>query len=152
VDSTPSVAPCQNVPGSYFPGEPLRNVDDEAVTISYRFLHDRVQQAAYSLVPLDERAALHKQIGERLLAKVSESQLDSILYEIVNQLNHWLSPLSRGERVRLMELNLRAGRKAMAATAFSAALEYFQVAKALLDAADEEQRLEILCRKCVEHN
>lgn len=140
VDSTPSVTPCQNVPGSYFPGEPLRSVSDEVATISYRFLHDRVQQAAYSLVPLDERAALHKQIGERLLAKVSESQLDSILYEIVNQLNHWISPLSREERVRLMELNLRAGRKAMAATAFSAALEYFQVAKALLDTADEAER------------
>jgi len=141
VDSTPSVTSYQNVPGSYFPEEPLRNVDDEAVTISYRFLHDRVQQAAYSLVPTDERAALHKQVGERLLAKVSESQLDAILYEIVNQLNHWISPLSREERVRLMELNLRAGRKAMAATAFSAALEYFQVAKTLLDATDEEERL-----------
>lgn len=145
VDSTPSVTSCQSVPGSYFPGEPLRNVDDEAVTISYRFLHDRVQQAAYSLMPQDERAALHKQIGERLLAKVSESQLDSILYEIVNQLNHWLSPLSHEERLRLMELNLRAGRKAMAATAFSAALEYFQVAKALLDAEDEEERLKTPC-------
>lgn len=143
VDSTPSVTPRQNIPGSYFPAEPLRSVDDEVITFSYRFLHDRVQQAAYSLVPPEERAALHKQIGERLLAKVAESQLDSILYEIVNQLNHWLSPLSHEERTRLMELNLRAGRKAMAATAFSAALEYFQVAKALLDAADEEERLAI---------
>lgn len=110
-------------------------------TISYRFLHDRVQQAAYSLVPLEERAALHKQIGERLLDNVSDSELDPILYEIVNQLNHWLAPLTHEERHRLLELNLRAGKKAMAATAFSAALEYFQVAKALLDAAEEEERL-----------
>ena len=106
-------------------------------TISYRFLHDRVQQAAYSLVPLEERAALHKQIGERLLDNVSNSGLDPILYEIVNQLNHWLSPLTHEERHRLLGLNLRAGKKAMAATAFSAALEYFQVAKVLLDAAEE---------------
>lgn len=141
LDSTPNHTPRQSVPGSYFPAEILHSTEDEAVVISYRFLHDRVQQAAYSLVPPEDRPALHKQIGERLLKKVSEEELDSILYEIVNQLNHWLSPLSSEERCRLMELNLRAGKKAMAATAFGAALEYFRVAKTLLDAEEEERRL-----------
>ncbi|KAF8445245.1 hypothetical protein BDZ91DRAFT_753889 [Kalaharituber pfeilii] len=137
--TTPGI-PQHSMPGSYFPPDLLHEPKDETVEISYRFLHDRVQQAAYSLVPLEERAALHKQIGERLLAKVSEDELDGILYEVVNQLNHWLSPLSPAERDRLMDLNLRAGKKAMAATAFGAALEYFQVGKALLDASEEEKR------------
>ena len=129
--------PTRPVPGSYFPAEVLPiSAEEDAIVISYRFLHDRVQQAAYSLVPPEGRPALHKLIGERLLAKVPEEDLDAVLYEIVNQLNYWLEPLSRDERKRLMDLNLRAGKKAIAATAFGAALQYFQVAKTLLDAMD----------------
>ena len=137
---TPNHTPRQIVPGSYFPAEILQKAENEIIIISYRFLHDRVQQAAYSLIPPEDRPALHKQIGERLLEKVPESELDGILYEIVNQLNHWLSPLSLEEMGRLMELNLRAGKKAIAATAFSAALEYFKVAKTLLDSAEKYKR------------
>lgn len=121
---------------SFFPARfsPMPSDEEEAVT--YRFLHDRVQQAAYSLIPKGERAGVHRMIGTRLLAKVPEGELEGMLYEIVNQLNHWLSPLEEEERECLMELNLRAGKKALAATAFDAALNYFLVAKRLLDESE----------------
>lgn len=127
---------------SYFPPRfsPSPSERDEEVT--YRFLHDRVQQAAYSLIPGGERPGVHRMIGIRLLERVPDNELDGMLYGIVDQLNHWLSPLEKGERRTLMELNLRAGKKAIAATAFDAALSYFVVAKRLLDdyeEAEEEQ-------------
>ncbi|KAG0127843.1 hypothetical protein HOY82DRAFT_490020 [Tuber indicum] len=111
--------------------------------VTYRFLHDRVQQAAYSLIPKNERAGVHRMIGTRLLKKVPEEDLDGMLYEIVNQLNHWLSPLEKDERHTLMELNLRAGKKAIAATAFDAALLYFLTAKQLLDDHEKEEEVDV---------
>ncbi|KAI5781237.1 hypothetical protein EDC01DRAFT_779090 [Geopyxis carbonaria] len=108
--------------------------------VTYRFLHDRVRQAAYSLIPPEERAGVHRMIGMRMLASATPAALSNggLLYEIVNQLNHWLSPLDAVERRNLMELNLKAGKRALAATAFSSALTYFQVAKRALDAADTD--------------
>lgn len=126
--------------GGYFATRlsPASVVDDDEVT--YRFLHDRVQQAAYSLIPEDDRRGVHRMIGQRLFERATEAQLDEgMLYEIVNQLDHWLSPLESDERKALMELNLRAGKKALAATAFSTALNYFLVAKQLLDDAEKEE-------------
>lgn len=124
---------------TYFPPRfpPSPAEQDEEVT--YRFLHDRVQQAAYSLIPRGERRGVHRMIGIRLLEKVPDDELESMLYEIVNQLNHWLSPLEKAERRTLMELNLKAGKKAIAATAFDAALSYFLVAKGLLDDYEEAE-------------
>ena len=58
---------------------------------------------------------------------------DGMIYEVVNQLNHWLRPLDSEQRRMLMELNLRAGNKALQATAFHTALDYFLTAKQLLD-------------------
>jgi osomolarity two-component system sensor histidine kinase CHK1 len=118
---------------SYFPPRFSPSPSEQDDEVTYRFLHDRVQQAAYSLIPEGERRGVHRMIGTRLLEKVPDEDLEGMLYEIVNQLNHWLSPLERTERRTLMELNLRAGKKAIAATAFDAALSYFLVAKSLLD-------------------
>ena len=106
--------------------------DEEEAT--YRFLHDRVRQAAYSLIPPGERAGLHRMIGTRMLEKATEEDLGGgMIYEIVNQLNHWLSPLEPEERRTLMELNLRAGKRALQATAFATAANYLSIAKDVLD-------------------
>lgn len=118
---------------SYFPHRFSPSPSEQDDEVTYRFLHDRVQQAAYSLVPEGERRGVHRMIGVRLLERVPDDELENMLYEIVNQLNHWLDPLEKSERRTLMELNLRAGKKAIAATAFDAGLSYFLVAKRLLD-------------------
>ncbi len=92
----------------------------------YRFLHDRVQEAAYALIPAGEQAAEHLRIGRLLAARTAPEAIEEHVFEIVRQLNRGASLLVSGEeRERLAELNLLAGKRAKAATAYASALVYF---------------------------
>ncbi|HEX5750923.1 MAG TPA: AAA family ATPase [Archangium sp.] len=106
---------------------------EEAQGVTYRFLHDRVQQAAYSLIPPELRGALHLQVGRLLLRGASEAEREERLFSLVGHLNAG-SPLieAREERDALAELNLAAARKAKASTAYAAAMSYLQKGIALL--------------------
>jgi PAS domain S-box-containing protein len=100
---------------------------------AYRFLHDRVQEAAYSLIPEELRAEAHLRIGRLLAAHTPPEKLEEAIFEIVNQLNrgsHLIT--SAEERVRVAELNFIAGRRAKAATAYASALKYLAAGRALL--------------------
>jgi osomolarity two-component system, sensor histidine kinase CHK1 len=99
----------------------------------YRFLHERVQQASYSLLTEAERPTTHRLIGLRLLEGIQEAERESMLIEITNQLNNWRRPLQTDERIALINLNLRAGKKCLRTTSFHTALGYFLIAKELLD-------------------
>src|SRR6202165_1040229 len=77
----------------------------------YRFLHDRVQEAAYSLLPEDLRPEAHLRIGRLLAARTPPGQRDESIFEIVNQLNRGATLITaRDEREQLAEFNLIAGR------------------------------------------
>lgn len=103
-----------------------RNQRSTAVSIGYRFLHDRVQQAAYSLIPQQEKQAFHLEIGRLLLSKTPETQLEESLFTIVSQLNLARKEIVEPkERKRLAQLNLSAGRKAKFSTAYGPAIDYF---------------------------
>ena len=111
---------------------------------SYRFMHDRIQQAAYSMISDDGRAALHYRIGKALLNQVDLEKQGEAIFEIVNQLNLAVSLLaSADERQELVAMNLVAGRRAKASSAFAPALAYFGAAASLLpqDAWTEQQEL-----------
>ena len=54
---------------------------------AYKFLHDRIQQAAYSLIPDEHRADAHLRIGRVLLARMTADQLAEHLFDVANQLN-----------------------------------------------------------------
>jgi PAS domain S-box-containing protein len=99
----------------------------------YTFLHDRVQEAAYALLPEHERAAAHLAIGRALLARVSSSDLEDEVFEIVNQLDRAI-PLIQApaERERVAELNLIAGRRARTSTAYASARSCFAAGATLL--------------------
>ena len=100
---------------------------------AYRFIHDRVQEAAYSLIPEEQRAAAHLRIGRLLVARTPPEKREEAIFEIVNQLNRGAALISAPEeREQLAELNLIAGKRAKASTAYASALDYFIAGRALL--------------------
>src|SRR5215471_7181523 len=99
---------------------------------SYKFLHDRVQEAAYSLIPEESRAEAHLRIGMLLAARTPSEKLEERIFEIVNQLNrgsHLIT--STEERERVAELDFIAGRHAKTSAAYASALKYLIAAAAL---------------------
>ncbi|HTR14115.1 MAG TPA: AAA family ATPase [Roseiarcus sp.] len=100
---------------------------------AYRFLHDRVREAAYALIPEGKRAAAHLAVGRRLAKHASLGAVEESVFEIVGQLNRGAALIiSAKERERLAELNLIAGRRAKSSTAYSSALTYLSAGAALL--------------------
>src|ERR1700743_1919605 len=111
---------------------------------SYAFLHDRVQEAAYALIPEDERAAAHLQIGRVLASQVASEALQEKIFEIVNQLDRGAALIhSSEERERVAELNLAAGKRAKTSTAYASALSYLAAGHALLTEDSWERRYEL---------
>ncbi len=112
---------------------------------AYRFLHDRVQEAAYALIPADEQAAEHLRIGRLLAARTAPQAIEENVFEIVRQLNRGAALLTSGEeRERLAELNLLAGKRAKAATAYTSALTYFVAGAALMPEDSWERRHKLM--------
>ncbi|NEU77727.1 ATP-binding sensor histidine kinase [Nostoc sp. UIC 10630] len=100
---------------------------DTAVKVDYKFLHDRVQQAAYSLIPTDQRKQVHLKVGKLLLHNTEKAQLEEHLFEIVNHLNAGSSLIVElVERYELAELNLKAGQRAKSSSAFVTALKLLE--------------------------
>jgi predicted ATPase/signal transduction histidine kinase len=120
----------------------------------YQFLHDRIQQAAYSLLPEERRAAVHLHIGRKLVANLTADELTEQLFEVANQFNRGAGLLSdRTEKMDVATLNLRTGRKAKASAAYASARAYFASGIALLDERDWESQHELkfsLSLECVE--
>lgn len=106
---------------------------DIDVVVNYRFLHDRVQQAAYALIAEEDRKSIHWQIGRLLLQATALDQRKAKLFNIVNQLNLGREFINHvQEQTSLAELNLQAGQQAQQATAHIVALDYFETGIALL--------------------
>ena len=100
---------------------------------SYKFLHDRVQEAAYSLIPRQLRAKVHLRIGRMLIERMSQKQINESIFDVVNQLNRAADLIEAPEeRLSLVRLNVIAGMKARAAIAYASARNYFVLAEALL--------------------
>ncbi|RKH50002.1 GAF domain-containing sensor histidine kinase, partial [Corallococcus llansteffanensis] len=100
---------------------------------TYRFSHDRVQQAAYALLEPEVRAATHLRIGRRLLAQTSPQLLPERVFTLVSQLNQGIPLLEAlDERIAIARLDLLAARRAKAASAYGAAIRYLQAGQALL--------------------
>jgi PAS domain S-box-containing protein len=107
---------------------------------SYKFTHDRVQEAAYSLIPERLRAEAHLRVG-RLLAAHTPPEA---IFEIVNQLNRGAALItSRDEREQLAEFNLLAGQRAKASAAYASALTYLIAGATLLPEDSWERRHEL---------
>jgi len=100
----------------------------------YKFVHDRIQQAVYSLIPEADRQAVHLRLGQLLLASMSDGERDRKIFDIVNQLNK--GRILIGERSsldQLATLNLLAGKKAKASAAYQPAFNYLQIGLTTLE-------------------
>jgi PAS domain S-box-containing protein len=110
-----------------------------------RFLHDRIQQAAYSLIPDEHRAYIHLSIGRALLASMTADDLAEQLFDVANQFNRGAALLvDRDEKVQVATLDLRAGRKAKASAAYASARAYFAEGMAQVDERDWGSHYELM--------
>ncbi|MEO1621222.1 MAG: serine/threonine-protein kinase PknK, partial [Cyanobacteria bacterium J06632_3] len=102
-------------------------------TITYRFTHDRIQQASYLLLSDESRIATHTTIGQLLLANTPPEALDDAIGEIVSHLNVGVDRLSDEESIRdLIQLNLQAADKMLKSTGYNSALDCICLAIELL--------------------
>ncbi len=99
----------------------------------FEFLHDRVRQAAYNLLPRKQRRLNHLKIGQLLLQETPATDLEDHIFGIVDQLNEGFPHLDdESEKLRLVELNLVAGRRAKRAAAYQAAIRYLSMGIGML--------------------
>ncbi|WP_427161802.1 ATP-binding sensor histidine kinase [Aliinostoc sp. HNIBRCY26] len=118
----------------FFVGAENQGVNqDNGEIFIYKFLHDRVQQAAYSLIPEDQKQTTHVKIGRLLWSNTPEVEIEEQVFAIANQLNIGVEQFREPqERHQLSRLNFIAGKKAKASTAYNAALAYLKISIDLL--------------------
>lgn len=121
--------------GNYQLYQHQMNIGGEITEIKagFRFIHDRVQQAAYALIEPEQRQAVHLRIGRLLLDNVNKEKWGEVIFEIVNHLNLGKELITkREEQTRLASLNLQAGKQAKKSNAYIAAIAYFEQGIAFL--------------------
>src|ERR1700730_2318650 len=102
-----------------------------------KFLHDRIQQAAYSLILDEHRADIHLHIGRVLLASMTAEELAEHLFDVASQFSRGAARLlDWDEKAQVATIDLRAGRKAKASAAYASACVYLQAGMALLEERD----------------
>ena len=105
----------------------------DGLEVQYKFSHDRIQQAVYSLIPEEDRQAVHRQVGQLLLRNTPEEEREEKIFDIVNQLNQGINLIEgQSERDELAQLNLIAGKKAKTSAAYEPAFNYLQVGMGLV--------------------
>jgi predicted ATPase/GAF domain-containing protein/tRNA A-37 threonylcarbamoyl transferase component Bud32 len=125
------------VPTSELESVGAEAIDAQLLIFNYKFLHDRIQQAAYTLIDDRQKQAVHLQIGRLLLSSTPIAQTAEKVFDLVAHLNHACDLIEEdSEKLALVKLNLVAGKKAKDSTAYPAALEYLKIGRDLLVQCD----------------
>jgi PAS domain S-box-containing protein len=104
---------------------PISELDERLLVRDYRFLHDRLQQAAYAPIDESQQHIVHLQIGRNLLETTLPERIPDRLFEIVDRLNHGIELVfDRAERDEIARLNLLAAQKAKGAIAYDVTKKY----------------------------
>ncbi len=103
-----------------------QGTNTSAHLLFYRFIHDHVRQAAYSLIEESTKNKVHLNIGRLLLNNLYTK--DKKIFILMNHLNSGKDLITDGdERIRMAELNLKAGLQAKSSTAYDSALKYLNI-------------------------
>ncbi|MCB1143029.1 MAG: AAA family ATPase [Leptospiraceae bacterium] len=120
----------------------LNNLVNEGLLLPsgeiFKFLHDRIQEAAYSLLSESEKSELHLRIGQATLHKLNNEEVYEKIFYISDQINMGVNSITeKFEKEKLIQLNLLAGKKALSSAAYNPADHYLTFAVNLLDQIDE---------------
>ncbi|MGB5715285.1 MAG: serine/threonine-protein kinase PknK, partial [Waterburya sp.] len=111
----------------------LSELDEQLLIQDYKFGHDRIQQAAYTLIDESEKFSIHLKIGRLLWENTPPQELLEKIFQIVDHLNLGQQLVHEPkEKIEITKLNLSAGQKAKVANAYEAALKYFKIGQELL--------------------
>ena len=132
-DLLPAIQEGLVLPISEWETTPEEIIEARLVILSFKFLHDRVQQAAYALIPEEEKKETHLKIGQLVLKSTADKELEEKIFDIINHLNIGAELLTSSESIyELAKLNLIAGKKAKASAAYEPALKYLTAAIEIL--------------------
>ena len=113
---------------------PISSIHSGKGKVIFKFSHDRIQQAAYSLIPENEKKGLHWRIGKLLMDHIPKEQHEQRIFDIVNQLNFGVDHvLNQEEKMHLASLNLIASKRAKASAAYEPAYRYLSTGIQLMD-------------------
>ncbi|MFB2917573.1 ATP-binding protein, partial [Aerosakkonema funiforme] len=128
------IVPIGDVYKFYLAQETQVPTSEKQQNVNYKFLHDRVQQAAYSLIPDDQKQRTHLKIGRLLLRNSNVQTLETHIFDIANHWNEALDLIlaNKSEKIELVHINILAGRKAKNSIAYKSALDYLKIAIFLL--------------------
>jgi PAS domain S-box-containing protein len=133
--------------GFVIPLDNYYKLSETAAQAHFRFLHDRVQQAAYAQISAPERQNVHLEIGRLLLANTLAAELEQRVFDIVQHYNQAGPRITdHTERLRVAELNMHAADLAYRAAAFRSAQVYLETALALMPADAWTSRYDAMLR------
>lgn len=116
----------------------------EYTIAEYKFTHDRIQQAAYLLIPDIERAKIHYKIGKIFLKNTPNYRNEEVIFTIINQLNFGVDLIEeQSEKDKLAQLNLIAGKKAKTSAAYQPALNYLELGINLLGTISWQRKYDL---------
>ena len=108
----------------------IRETEDQkrtGIEKRYIFVHDKMQNAAYSLMMDKRKEWVHYTIGKTYENSLGNAAGDRHIYDIVNHFNRCRSHFKSDEdQFKLAEMNLQAGKKAKQTGSFDQALSYYK--------------------------
>jgi len=112
---------------------------------TYKFSHDRIHQAAYALVSVEQRMTIHLRIGRALFAEIAIDEAFENAFQISDQFKRCAPLLSeRDERVQIAAVHLNAGKRAIGSSAYISANTFIAAGMALLDDEDWQSRYDLV--------
>mmetsp|Transcript_23122 Transcript_23122/g.33019 ORF Transcript_23122/g.33019 Transcript_23122/m.33019 type:complete len:804 (-) Transcript_23122:247-2658(-) len=99
-----------------------------------KFVHDKVREAAYNLIPDRDKKQLHYKLGKTLYSICEGKDVGNTIFLIASQINHGKEFIEKDDALRIpvAKLNMKAGKMAFDGCDHKMAYHYFVAALSLL--------------------